>query len=98
SKESPNSYPKESGEVFQIIPRSARIKIGMLIYIMETIHNSRLLPSYIRSPGRLYEFCEQILGNSYPYLSNDIKLVCLLALELYLNNEKNRELLEAEFN
>ncbi len=88
--------PKDSDEVCQIIPRSARIKIGMLIYMMETIGES--YP--VRSPknSALYSLCEQILGHSYEYLSNDIKLVCLLALELYLNNEKNRELLENEFN
>lgn len=98
TKKSLNPSTKDSGEVFQIVPRSARIKIGMLIYIMETIYNPRLLPSYVRSPGRLYDFCEEILGNSYPYLSKDVKLACLLALELYLNNEKNREVLETEFN
>lgn len=96
SKQSPNSYPKDSDEVLQIIPRSARIKIGMLIYMMETISE----PYKVRSArnSALYSLCEEILGNSYQYLSNDIKLVCLLALELYLSNEKNRELLEIEFN
>ncbi len=98
SKQSPNSYPKDSDEVFQIIPRSARVKIGMLIYIMESINDARYLPNFIRGPGRLYDLCEQVLGNSYKYLSNEIKLVCLLAFELYLHNEKNRELLEIEFN
>ncbi len=90
------SCPTDSTDSLQIIPRSARVKIGMLIYIMETIKNSYPL----RSPENslLYSLCEKILGNSYNHLSNEIKLSCLLAFELHLNNEKNRELLEIEFN
>lgn len=96
SKHTMDAHATKDGESSHIIPRSARIKIGMLIYIMETIKHTYPL----RSPenSMLYRLCANIIGHSYTHLGNEVKLACLLALDLYLNNEKNRDFLEIEFN
>lgn len=78
-----------------LLPRSERIKIGFLIYIMDSINDTY----WLRNPeynSDLFKLCDKALGNNYKYIDNETRLACLTALESFFLNDKNRETIEVE--
>jgi len=78
------------------MPRSKRIKMGALIYILQSIYDTY----YTRSPNNsdLYDLCDNILAKTFLRLDPLTKLHCLQTFLDYINDYTNKENLENEMN
>lgn len=90
--------PKKIIDCF--IPLTQRIKIGCILYIMESIAESYKFPM-IHSPKAnsvLYKLCDEVLVNCYKYLNDATKLSCLSAFASYINDFNHKKILEEDMN
>lgn len=83
------------------ISRSQRIKMGSILYIMQSIADTYRF-HLLRSPrdhSILYQLCDdQILVGCFKYLNNQTKLACYSAFLSYINDFRNRKKLEERIN
>lgn len=92
-----SKFDIEQNELDSFLSRSERVKIGALIYIMQSIKDTY----YLRSPSGnsfLYDLCNQALLDCYTNLDSHTKFICLTAFVNYLNDTKNRDDLEKYIN
>lgn len=88
--------PKKSNKPNNFLPRSKRIKMGVLIYILQSIYDTY----YARSPNNsdLYDLSDTILAKTFLKLDPLTKLHCLQTFLDYINDYKNKENIENEIN
>ncbi|MDA8561873.1 hypothetical protein N9L02_02025 [Gammaproteobacteria bacterium] len=79
------------------MPRTTRIKIGILIYILESINNAYIIRNS-KTNSKLYQLSYEALGDSFDSLNAETKLICLRALDNYLSDNSIKELIENNIN
>jgi len=82
---------------FKCLSRELRIKLGMLIYIIESIKDTYWLRSHI-SNSKMVSISKEIFGESYDFIDVYTKLACVSALDSYLRDESNRKIIEKTIN
>ncbi len=81
-------HPRRDKEFADMFASGCRVKIGMLIYILQTIDSSR---------SELYTLCRESLNNnSLSDIHPDIQTVCLLALRNYLSESSTAAAVESK--